>query len=116
MDFIKVQLNNITIDDNLGAEMSFKLFILLNFCFFIFGCESKIMSNMPNKKSENNSQFDPFLMATHMTMGSCEQLPITHRVLNFSPIILKQNGTDFFIGTMDIALFSETNTYEATYK
>lgn len=116
MDFIKVQLNNMTIDCNLGAEMSFKLFILLNFVFFIIGCESKIMTNMPNKNSENISSFNPFLMATHMTMGSCEELPITHRVLNFSPIILEQNGTDFYIGTLDVALFSETKTYEATYK
>ena len=96
--------------------MRLRFFFLLVIIILIFGCESKLSVKKAKIESASLVTFDPFALVSHLKVGSCQQLPITHRILSFSPIILENSDSDIFIGTIDVVLYSATNTYEVHYK
>ncbi len=96
--------------------MSLNIFILFILNFFVFGCGKDMNTRSSNIDTGNITSFDPYTLTTHIKMGSCQQLPITHRMLNFLPISLENDGSDVFIGSLDLALYSESNSYEAIYR
>lgn len=57
-----------------------------------------------------------FALAAHTTMGSCSNPPLAHRMIRFVPIFLSEVTDDIFIGDLTLALFQETNSYEALYR
>lgn len=57
-----------------------------------------------------------FSLATHKQSGTCSNLPIKHRFLSFQPILLSLEGSNVFIGILELALDEDTKTYQAHYQ
>lgn len=93
-----------------------RFYIQLFSCFLLLSCGRVINPLNRTPKAQETARFNPFSLATHIVTGNCQQPPIKHRTIIFSPIILEKNDEDIFIGTLDIALYQDTNTYDALYR
>ncbi|MDD4976141.1 MAG: hypothetical protein PHY93_17425 [Bacteriovorax sp.] len=92
------------------------LFFILLFPVLISGCGQKALSKYLNAPATETIKIDVFSLTLHKQLGSCNLLPILHRVLVFSYVPLEKNGTDLFIGQLEILLDDSTGTYHANYR
>lgn len=89
---------------------------LVSLLLLVSACTGKISSSLPvNIKKEESLKIDVFSLTYHKQLGTCAALPISHRVLVFNPIMLTQNGSDIFIGSMEVLLDETSKTYQALY-
>lgn len=96
-----------------------KVFCFISMMMLLAGCGGTINSNLLNRvpgKQQEQVNIDVFSLTFHKQMGSCEALPISHRMLTFAPIFLSPNGTDMFIGAMEVLLDEASKTYRARYR
>ncbi len=95
-------------------------FILISLMLLLVNCAGKIEANIPKSSNtttkEESLKIDVFSLTYHKQLGSCDSLPIRHRLLMFSYIPLTPNGSDYFAGNLEILLNEATGTYEALYK
>ena len=85
-------------------------FYIIMFLVFLTNCGGQI--NLPTKNVTENM----FSLMYHKQTGTCESLPIQHRVLLFSYIPLEKQNDDLFVGQLHILLDDTTGTYKADYR
>ncbi len=90
--------------------------LLVSLLVLVSSCTGKISSNLPvSIKKEESLKIDVFSLTYHKQLGTCAALPISHRVLVFNPIWLSPDGSDFFVGSMEVLLDETAKTYQALY-
>lgn len=84
--------------------------------FLLTACSGEIKSSIPLAKKEESLKIDVFSLTYHTQIGSCASMPVKHRTLVFNPVYLAANGTDVFVGSLDVLLDEQTKTYQALYR
>ena len=91
-------------------------FISITMVMLLQSCGGEIKSDALKKVKQEQLIIDVFALTFHKQLGTCATLPISHRMLSFSPIYLTHNGNDFHVGHMDVILDELSGTYKALYR
>lgn len=96
-----------------------KIFLMSICLITLFSCGGEIKSNFPKSipgEQQDQIKIDVFALTFYKQTGSCTSLPISHRTLLFSPVLLNPIAGDYFIGTLEVMLDEQSKTYKALYR